>query len=528
MSSVALVGPLQVTLPVATDLAPVAVVVLGGGLVGMSIRNMFESIMSEDEEGEAPAADAPEAGGGLMAEEDDGGDGGDDLEGLGGLEEDGDDLGGLDDDGFDDGFGDMDGEDGDLDEFEHRLDEMEAEVGSLSSTVNTVRNENEQISESVAEVEENVRKLLDIYEMVTRGVNPFADDIDGGMGGGGMGDGGGFGLFEDDGGEETQQVDEDIAQADAEGFFDEDLVDDEEDLEADADVGDVLDEGDGEAADEDFEDDFDDDLEDFDDVDDGDEGGGGGGGTSFEDLKEEYESGDAEWADEDGEADGDDEFADFDEDLEDGDGAEADDVAAASAETLEDADDALADDELFDDVIEEDSTDAPEPAETDAQDAEPAPPEDPSDAGAADPAPEPTTEPEATTDAAQTTETPTQTGSDPAAAGEAGTPYLASLPGGYATDLLVIEWLEYLVEEAGVREAAGAIDYYESIDWIDPAVADDLDDYLAGFDGGGNAALTIDHHARSLRYIGELNGGGVDQVAAQRLSHGGGTDGVQR
>jgi flagellar protein FlaE len=110
----------------------------------------------------------------------------------------------------------------------------------------------------------------------------------------------------------------------------------------------------------------------------------------------------------------------------------------------------------------------------------------------------------------------------------AGKPYLADLPAGYAADLLVVEWLEFLVEEAGVRETARALDYYESIEWIEPAVADDLEASLGGFDGGGDGTLTIDHHARSLRYISQLNGGGADALAAGRLATGGGSDGIQR
>ncbi|MEF8782495.1 MAG: FlaD/FlaE family flagellar protein, partial [Haloarculaceae archaeon] len=108
-----------------------------------------------------------------------------------------------------------------------------------------------------------------------------------------------------------------------------------------------------------------------------------------------------------------------------------------------------------------------------------------------------------------------------------GKPYLATLPEGFATELIVVEWLEFLVEEAGVRGTAQAIDYYETIDWIDEEVGDDLQEYLSGFDSGGTATLTIDHHTQSLKYIGQLNGDG-GAVAASRLQTGGGLDGIQR
>jgi archaellum component FlaD/FlaE len=540
--STAALTPLQTVVPVVAVVAPLLIVLLAGGVVGMSIRNMFESIMSEggdDDAGDGAGGDLD--GDGLMAE-DGGSDGSDtdDLGGLGGLDDDG--LGGF---GGEDEFGEMDdggGAGGNVDELEHRLEEMENEVGSLSSTVNTVRNENEQISESVEEVEENVRKLLDIYEMVTRGVNPFADDIDAGMGGG-MSDGGSFGLFDDgdDGGKAEEDLDEDIAGADAEGFFDEDLVEDgEETMAADGDVGEVL--GGDVDAEPTTEEAFDDEFDAFDDdfggeVDEGgertdtvDDGDDGGAGTSFADLKEEYESGDAEWAD-----DEDDEVADtgdfqFDEEPDDaaGEGAE-EDAAALEAE--------LADDDLFDEVVgDEGETGAEEEPTADAE-REPAGADPAGDVPGAEGAAEEAGEsagPEP--DAGAATAESTTTGAEPSAEGETvvgstdaagddGKPYLGSLPEGFGSDLIAIEWLEFLVDEVGVRETDRALDYYERIDWIDETVADDLSAYLQGFDAGGSGSLTIDHHKQSLRYIDQLDGG---TAGVARLLDGGGLDGVQR
>jgi len=564
MSSTALAPSLQVAVPEATTLA-VGFVLLSGGLLGMSIRNMFESIMADDEEGgDGGDLGGEEMDGGLMTDE---GDGDDDLGGLGGLD-DSDDLGGF---GGDDEFGEMEGGGGggNVGELEHRLDELENEVGNLSSTVNTVRNENEQISGSVEEVEENVRKLLDIYEMVTRGVNPFADDIDAGMGGG-LGDDESFGLFadEDEGGD--AEVDDDIADADAEGFFDEDLV--EDDAAVDPGVDDAFDEGDA------FQDNFDD-------GDDADEGtDSDGGGTSFEELKDEYESGDADWAEEDLD-DGDDQAEGVAEGLD----AELSDDLGDSLEggSEEPFDDDLADDDLFDEVIEADETDdedAVEPAPEDAEEAVEA--EEAADEAAAEEAIEgdasngagdlegaegkvpAETEQDASVDddtgvveeaEAATDQEPSLGGNGPApddaqagdevagtdepgdvgaapdasngvATGNAeGKPYLATLPEGFASDLIVVEWLEFLVSEAGVRETASAIDYYESIDWIDERVADQLQEYLAGFESAGSGSLTIDHHTQSLKFISQLNGGaGAELLGARRLRQGGGLDGIQR
>ena len=232
----------------------------------------------------------------LDDDEDDGGSGqpeGDD--GFGVDEEFGDDF---DDefgsfDGMDDGGG---GADSSVNELENRIEELETEVSNVSSKANTVRSENEQISESVDDVEENVRKLLEIYEMVTRGVNPFVDDVEaaGGVGGGAES----FGLFDDDEEEsdgDEEELDADIADADANDFFEDDAFDDDEFGDGEFDDFDE-EELDGESADEmDGFGEFDEDGDDDD--------GDGGGGTSFEELKEEYESGDAEWAEGDAEAD---------------------------------------------------------------------------------------------------------------------------------------------------------------------------------------------------------------------------------
>jgi len=93
MSSPALAPTLQALAPDVVTAVPALIVLLSGGLVGMSIKNMFDSIMSDDESGgDTDGGDEMAGGGGLM--DDDGG-GDDDLGGLGGLEDDGDDMGGL-------------------------------------------------------------------------------------------------------------------------------------------------------------------------------------------------------------------------------------------------------------------------------------------------------------------------------------------------------------------------------------------------------------------------------------------------
>ena len=531
---------------------PIVVALLAVGFIGMSIRGVFDSILSDDETADSDADGDGDDG--LMPEE-----GGDDFGDLGGLDDEGDEFGEFEDDEF----GDMEGGGADTDELEHRLDELETEVGSLSSTVNTVRNENEQISETVDDVEENVRKLLDIYEMVTRGVNPFADDIDaGGLGGPGEQS---FGLFDDGGNEpDDDELEEDIANADAEGFFDEDLVEDGDELEADSDVGDVLgtEDGDDEEEvpfDDEFDEDFDDAEDDFEDdfeMDDsgGEEDSGGEGGKSFAELKDEYESGDAEWAEgEEGEPELEADDMETEDAIEETTDDAMEEMAGDAIEEMESeaADDALADDDLFDTVIDEEEADADEDEDDEMAvaveediDSESVADGEESDEMIADAA-EPSTADDDTghddtvetaptvdtgTETADSTEQSSET-ADEAAESDDAKPYLTELPDGFLADLIVVEWLEFLVAEVGVRATSEAIHYYERIDWIDEDVADQLQAYLKGFEEGGESAtLTIDHHTKSLRYVSQLNGGGAESVALDQVpaTAGGGSDGIQR
>lgn len=386
-----------------------------------------------------------------------------DGDGMGGGLDDFDDMGGMDewDDPFDDG-----GEEGgdSTDELDHRLSELEDEVARLSSTVNTVRSENTEISNTVDDIGENVRKLLDIYEMVTRGINPFVDEV--------QADGGGFesgslGLFDDsddDSGDE--ELDDSIASADAEGFFDEDLLDGDEPA------------GDGE---------FDDDLLGDELVDVGvteemeTETTDDSGGKSFSELKDEYESGAADWADDDLEDDGETEG------------------------------------ELADD---ENGLDEPEPVETDemlfeadegamlaAGGASLA-------AGGGDGVQSTEALAESDSDATGGFQFGTTNGNDAETGeGDAPKPYLTSLPDAYVGDLLVMEWMEFLVENADVADAARAVRYYERIDWVSSDVARTLEEFLVGFgdvnvaetERPGTAELSLSHHVHSLEYVQALS-----------------------
>lgn len=377
-------------------------------------------------------------------------DGGNSGDGFGGMDDGsgGDEFGGMDSGSGGDGFGGMDDWDDDFGDsggsgggqamqmVEGRVDDLQTEVEQISSTMNTVRSENEEIATRVEEVEENVRKLLEIYEMVTRGVNPFVDDVSGGAMGGSASGGGDFGLFDNDSTEDAddeEELDEDVAGADAESFFDDDAFDEFEE-DAEDDFGGV-DESEDDAGGFDGEDDADDETD----------------GTTFQDLKAEYESGEADWA--------------------------ADELDESGAG-------------------EDDPADENDPAD-EFEYSEPIDPESGSDG--------------------------TQ-------------PYLSTLPSSYVVDLVVMEWLDYLVAEFDAANAAQAITYYGRINWISDSVEERLMNFLQGFAdvdtdaiAGGPVEMDIDDHIRSLTFISKLTGDSVDrQIIEHCTQRNGVSRGIQR
>ena len=442
---------------------------LGTGMVAMGIMDFMDEEEGESADADGGGSDDDLFGDGMGGEMDDVGDD------FGGMDDDvGDDFGGMDDgmddwaDGGDEEFamGGGGGGGGATQELENRIGELENEVAEISSTVGTVRSENEQISSKVDDTEENVRKLLEIYEMVTRGVNPFVDDVQGGGMGGdaafGGDESGSFGLFDDDEADskDEEDLDSDVADAEAESFFDDDFDDEAEFEEDEADDEPVDDLG-FDSPDEGMDGMGDDDGdEETDDV-----GGGQAGGSTFQDLKEEYESGDADWAGEDS--------------------AESAPDAAVEPDPATTVDEADAGEFEFE-----------EPAET-----EPA-----------------------------TNVTSNVSGLD-------SKPYLARVPSGYVADLVVMEWLEFLVTEFGPEDAVRTITYYGDIGWISESVEEELLAFVSGFadvetvdpEETGPATLEIDDHIQSLTFLSQLTGDAVQRKIVEHCAQiRGGRDGIQR
>ncbi|WP_338740964.1 FlaD/FlaE family flagellar protein [Haloplanus salilacus] len=86
-------------------------------------------------------------------------------------------------------------------------------------------------------------------------------------------------------------------------------------------------------------------------------------------------------------------------------------------------------------------------------------------------------------------------------------PYLPALPATLPAELLIFDWLEFLLLQAGRESVADAIAFYESVGWIGTDAADALEAYLSGLDGHrANAAndLDADDHRVSLHYVARL------------------------
>lgn len=326
------------------------------------------------------------------------------------------------------GFEDTAVEEDSILELEERIDDLENKIADVSSTANTVRSENEQLTKKMGEVQENVRKLLEIYEMVTRGVNPFVDDMNGSNRSGSKSDG--FGLFEESGeiGNDDKVQEEQFDASEEEGVFENEQLAREDENVPDNVIEDVM---------EDFEVDQREVAEDETE-----------GGTSFEELKEEYES--AEWGDAEG---------------------------TREASELEDS-------------VKEQETGSTTSEESD--------------------------ETESSKEGFQFDKT--------ASTINEGTS-LESPPSGYLVDVVVLEWMDYMLTEFDARNTVRSINYYQRIGWIGDDMRDYLIEVVMGLsdsqylyrDEFGTTELTISDHMKSLEYIEELSSGSLDKKIAKRL-----------
>lgn len=101
-------------------------------------------------------------------------------------------------------------------------------------------------------------------------------------------------------------------------------------------------------------------------------------------------------------------------------------------------------------------------------------------------------------------------------------PYIDSIAGSPDEVSKTLEWAQYLGDTFGTSGALNALDYYERMDWISPAVRDHLSNYLRGlsldelhnkkYDEPVTLQEPLDElsgtpfgaHAKSLTYIADI------------------------
>ncbi len=290
-----------------------------------------------------------------------------------------------------------------------------------------------------------------------------------------------------DDGDDQEDVDEDIANAEAEAFLDESLIDDEDDEEfADPEEGDEFSDlgEDDEFADPEEGDEFSDLDEDdeFADLEADDETDDDGGDLSFDELKSQYDSGDADWEDE---------------------------TSVRIQPTLVPKLDAESDSNWTSRTTH--STTCRRTTSRTTHWLRTIPWRNPMPTVTTS---RPTTPASRRTIPCQRTlaERPSTTPTHPEPSlpdppwDDGGRPYLGSIPSAYDTEFVVMDWLDYLVDEVGLNRAARTIRFYGSIRWIDPSVESYLLTTLNGFEDGLTSTIPsrVPHSASTTN---EVSGG---------------------
>ena len=502
-------------------------VLLGGGLVGMSIRNIVESVVVDENSRPDDGESVGDPDGG-RTESDSETPTGTTVESTDAPEE-------------SDGTADPE-------ELEHRLDELETEVGSLSSTVDTVRNENEQISNSVEEVEQSTSRLVSLFKRAigggttapapagdtesTQSQSPVNTETD---------DGteieeteiietGGAGTEFQEKANASSDSSETASKSDgtAMGVREKHCVDSDEEI-IDAPQQDAFQANAGSSAEENT-----DTTEEVEEI-----GTGTFEGTRFQSPDTKSESFGIEETIETPAVASDGGTAVANETNEPG-----SDSGPAEPESPSIPEPAV---ESSDESAESERSEPDVQAEAAQLVAEADPAKSSADQPAAEASsgtvstPEPASEAEPDLAASTETESPaalekeqapeiepettapeSTTASDPVATLEeitptdgqqsTGKPYLETLPEGFGAELLTVEWLEYLVTEVGIRETSRALEYYETIGWLTDETAAELDNYLDGLEAGDRGSLSVEHHLRTLEYVDELTMGNAEDI----------------
>ncbi len=89
-------------------------------------------------------------------------------------------------------------------------------------------------------------------------------------------------------------------------------------------------------------------------------------------------------------------------------------------------------------------------------------------------------------------------------------PYLTGLPTRYGAEVIVFEWLDFLIEKSGFEHTGNALSHYADIDWVSDGAYESLKSYMYGFSetdrfgSEGPEPLDTSDHVLSLIYIARL------------------------
>lgn len=387
-------------------------------------------------------------------------------------------------------------------ELQQRISALENEVEDIASSLTALQRENEHITESVQGIENNIRKLLEVYEIITRDANPFEDDIeiDSDVPKSSLSrafSGTNESKDSDPNKESTRGKDSeaDEVSQDSDSLessdighaeFVEALSESEEDQASSANSPNSLDVSNGENVDGEYP-------------------NGGSDEISFEELKAEYTSTEESFPS---------------EDTKDHRGSHPSESGSSDKQAKETTEEVPRTEREDPSRVEDSEPEdvhffEDEEAEEASQQVNGEPSSDVinNDNDALEEGPgEKETESAGNVSGTGKFLFGQKPIKDPPTCRK---PYLESIPDGFTSDLITIEWLEHIRRSATTEESIATVKYYENISWISPSVAEYLEEILISLDSPRvktheatsieEISLTAADHLKSLHYIGELS-----------------------
>lgn len=89
-------------------------------------------------------------------------------------------------------------------------------------------------------------------------------------------------------------------------------------------------------------------------------------------------------------------------------------------------------------------------------------------------------------------------------------PYLTALPNRYGAEIIVFEWLDFLIEKPEFENTENALSYFEDVDWLNELAYESFRSYMYRFSEAdrfratGPTDLDTNDHVLNLVYIAQL------------------------